>query len=394
MKAAAHWLLLVDNAPIREAALADYHRVEKQVAQVRVKLEAFETGDLPAYQRWEARVLGPLLTELRTLMQAIDEKRSLLEAIEEEMYWTGCNQTTAYRRVVNAERGGEKQKEQEHFEEFEDERGPNPGASPGDRMFGQSDLPPDFDIDQFDRGSAREKKDFREFYEMMAAMFEAITGKRAPSLDDVLRAERARKHGGATNEVKEHGEGSAPGDRSRGTRPRVDAAAQRVEDRIKELYRMLVRQLHPDRNHQQSERERELWHQVQEAYQKRDLDKLEALAGRIEIGLNGKSSQLPVQILRRMAGELRDALRGLQKQLNATRKHPAWAFREKAEGLAKFEKKRRRQLEEECFHARSELEGLRDFLAKLAARAERSSAGRKRKSGGVGPSPAQQSFSF
>ena len=96
------WLLIIDNGPIREATLAQYHLLEKKVMGLRAQLDAFESGDLPAYQRWEARTFGPLLTELRSMLQAIDEKQRLLAEIEDEMTWTGCSAAAAYRRVTEA----------------------------------------------------------------------------------------------------------------------------------------------------------------------------------------------------------------------------------------------------------------------------------------------------
>jgi hypothetical protein len=55
---------------------------------------------------------------------------------------------------------------------------------------------------------------------------------------------------------------------------REEAAGQ---DRIKEIYRMLVRRLHPDTRADGDATVSALWHQVQEAYEARDLDRMETL---------------------------------------------------------------------------------------------------------------------
>ena len=93
-------LLVVDNEPIRAAAMAEYLAVEEAMGGAREQLESFQSGDLPAYERWEARVFGGMLTKLRETNAAIDEKRRLLEAINEEMYWSGCSEVDERARRV------------------------------------------------------------------------------------------------------------------------------------------------------------------------------------------------------------------------------------------------------------------------------------------------------
>src|SRR5258708_1552100 len=108
--------------------------------------------------------------------------------------------------------------------------------------------------------SARENRAFREYYKGLAELFEMMTGMPAPDLESVLKAARGR------------GRAEPPGSGQKHSRPTSAAAVPvptRESDRLKELYRTLVRQLHPDRNPKQSAREREFWHQVQAAYRLR-----------------------------------------------------------------------------------------------------------------------------
>lgn len=108
--------------------------------------------------------------------------------------------------------------------------------------------------------------------------------------------------------------------RSRGHEEQLpDASRRRPErqpekDRLKTLYRTLVRQLHPDGNRNQGWRERELWHEVQAAYQARDLDRLEDAAGRVEMGLNGASAALSVRTRLRLTSDLLRELAGLKNR--------------------------------------------------------------------------------
>jgi len=367
-------IILVDEAPIRGAALAKYHKIEKEIARARDQIEAFEAGDLPAYGHWEARAFGPLLTELRSIEMAIEEKERLLEAIDDEIFWTGCSPVTAYRRVMGrkdspegGENGNEDEPEDDDFNEFDED-----DTADGPRLFGDSDLPPGFDVDEFDRMPQRAKKDFRAYYQEMAMLFEMFTGLRAPPVDEVLQAARDKKHGRAETGGTSRHDGPnhhGPTAHSRAQVEEEDPAKRRETDRLKDLYRSLVRQLHPDANPNQTARERELWHQVQHAYQKRDLELLESVAGRLEIGLNGRSATLPIQFLLRMTFELESALKGLRSRVNSLRRHPGWEFRKNTKGLAKFEAKRRRQIEDDTMLARAKLAHLTLEIEDLAEKA-------------------------
>jgi hypothetical protein len=379
-------LVVIDEGPIREAALSTYQKLETQMGQARLELEAFETGDQPAYQRWEARVFGTLLTDLRNASAELDQKNFMLRAIDEEILWTGCTEVTAYRRIMEALDDPEPLDEEPDFEPADD-FGPEEfeGVPKGGKLFGESDLPPGYTAADVDRMPPKEKREFRAFYEQMADLFEMLTGRRAPNLDEVLRHQRAghRSEAGAG--------ASAPGGRHHRPEPAraVPPEVQRTADRLKELYRALVRQLHPDCHPHQTGRDRELWHQLQTAYRQHDLELMEAIAGRVELGLNGTATSLPVQILLRLTRDLVEALRGLRKQLAAAKQNPAWKFGKRAAELPQLEAKRRKSLERELRKVTLELAEARRILEDLAARAAR---GKQRRAKRKPKAARQQEF--
>lgn len=224
------------------------------------------------------------------------------------------------------------------------------------RLFGKSALPPDFDLRDYDRMSKAERREFHESFADMALLFEMMTGRSAPNLDDLIRRERDRLQGGTFDHSSDDVE-----------TPATDEAPC-PGDRLKELYRALVRRLHPDLNGVHSPRERELWDRLQAAYQAHDLDAMEAVAGRVEAAHRGAAS-LSIQLLRRMTADLRQALRGLRAQLSRHRKHPAWSFREKSKSLAKFEKHRRSELEWESKQLKAALKSANIELNHLEEKA-------------------------
>lgn len=350
---AVRTLLVIDNEPIRRRVLRDYHSVEKSLGQLREQMDGFEACDLPAYHRWESVTFGALLTEIRELEFQVRDKSGLLMEIEEEAFWRNCGLAAAY-RVVTQRRARPVEPEDEEDEPFGGD--PMDDAEPGgEKMFGDSDLPPGFDFAGYDRMSAPAKKAMRTNYENLAAMFEAFTGNPAPDFDEVLRRERP---GGTA--------GSPPPERHRPEKP---AAVNPAAERLKSLYRQMVRKLHPDTNPNQGWRERELWHDVQAAYQAGDLERLEAVAGRCEIGLNGLSADVPVRFLLRMIGDLRTALRSLKRQTRDARKHAAWNFSRRQNELPVLEKSRRRILESSRSAAAAELARVTKVLDQMAAAA-------------------------
>jgi hypothetical protein len=382
-------LAVIDEAPIRREAMATYERLESEIAGARAILEAFETGDLPAHQRWEARAFGPLLTEMRELTMEVQRKDMILQAIDDEMFFTGCSDLTAYRRVMKALEGPPPERDPragaggDPDDDFGDDSADEPSFGPegamGDKMFGDSDLPPGFTAADFDRMSPAEKREFRKFYEATAELYEIVAGRIAPLLDDVLKAQRAGKRG-ADKQPPPNGK-SAP-------EPEPEASpAKRAADRLKELYRKLVLQLHPDHHGEQTPRDRELWHQLQTAYKNKDLELMEALAGRIELTLNRLAGSLPVQILLRLTRELRESLRGLRAQINSAKQNPAWEFRKKSAKLPALESKRRKNLEHQLRKLRLDLDGLKSYLDALALRATRSKSKSKAKKQ---PAPAPE----
>jgi hypothetical protein len=373
-------LVVIDNGPIRRRALDEYWSAERRLEKIRTELEVFETNDMPAFNRWEARTFGALLTEIRETESAAAEKRRIVEAIEEEVMWSGCTRVTAYRRVMEVlsrSAAGEEEEQDEPGWGNEDPEGMDPGSD-SERMFGETDLPPGFDVRDFDRLPRSDKAKFRAFYESIAEMFEMMTGLPAPDLDKVLERERARSRGG---------EEQVPD----GSRRYPERHPEK--DRSKTLYRKLVRQLHPDRNRNQGWRERELWHEVQAAYQARDLDRLEAAAGRVEMGLNGASAALSVHTLLRLTGDLLRELAGLKKQAARARRHSAWKFSTRANDLAAMEARHRGQLELLKASAREELLRWSAILDDLAARAKRRpKKPGSRKTSGKSESPFQMHF--
>jgi hypothetical protein len=99
-----------------------------------------------------------------------------------------------------------------------------------------------------------------------------------------------------------------------------------VDARVKELYRILVRRLHPDLRADASVAVSTLWHEVQEAYAASDVARMEILLALSDIESNRLGNQTSVAQMRAVLTELERALRALEKSLLEAEGEDAWNF--------------------------------------------------------------------
>jgi hypothetical protein len=147
-----------------------------------------------------------------------------------------------------------------------------------------------------------------------------------------------------------------PGARTESAAPKNPARSAR----LKELYRALVRRLHPDTRSSSNARHMEWWHQVQVAYESGDIEQLEVLLTLCEV--EEKKSATSVSLLMRMTRHLRSSLRTLNSQLRAYRRDPAWRFRARKDPAA--------LLGEIEWKLKAELSEAKQVLAALEAQLE------------------------
>ena len=102
-----------------------------------------------------------------------------------------------------------------------------------------------------------------------------------------------------------------------------------TDETIKQIYRQLVRKLHPDLNPDLPESLRERWFEVQEAYDDRDLTRLEKLLALCEDGNDDESFIDRIQSLSRLKLLMKSVAKKLktsQRQLTKLKNAPAWNF--------------------------------------------------------------------
>jgi hypothetical protein len=98
-----------------------------------------------------------------------------------------------------------------------------------------------------------------------------------------------------------------------------------VDSRVKELYRRLVRRLHPDLRADGSTEVSALWHEVQEAYAASDVARMEILLAVSDIESRRVHDQTFSQ-MQIVFVELERARRALEKSLLEAEREDAWDF--------------------------------------------------------------------
>ena len=322
----ARGLVALDTRKLRAQALKAYTKAARAFEKDDQVLTDFEQGDIPAFERWKHQQLGPLLAEIQQLDQELREAVMLHDIAMDESWRTGLPPWKALQQWHEAEARRRNRAE--------------PAPSPLADDFG--DLPTDDD------------PDFNE--KMRAFLKNSSLGKLAESFGidfDDMPSEPPPD------------EGPRKGQRSAGPVPRPELNAS-----IRTLYRQLCRLLHPDTAGEMTPARREVWYQVQEAYEAGDAARLDTLLARVEQSAGVEIRPRTVAEILGMKQHYERARRQLRAVLRSARSHPAWEFVKRDERTrTQLEQDIRRDLTQAISSVRHQLDSLRKRIQPPPARA-------------------------
>jgi hypothetical protein len=361
-------LVQVDQGPLRRKAASECGRAMERLEKARGEWKRFEREDQPAFRRWEAATFGPLMSRLREIESLVRQKELLVQEVEREMFFGGFGSYRAAFAYV------QKQRESPPPQAKPKSDTPPPRGKEKGRGF--SDEEEEEDLDEF-----AETLLFEEFvrtflhmnpdrmsdrqYNKMFAEFKA----------NVLGQDRP-------NRFEQH-------ERERQREPEPDFAPESPkpqQSRVKELYRLLVRRLHPDMRADGNAEVSALWHEVQEAYDAGNVDRLEMLLAFTDIQSNTAGEHTTLFQMRSVLAELRSAFNALQRNLRAAKKDHAWNFA-RLDDRSMVEARVRREMETTLAWHEDQLRQLEALIAKWSAPA-------KPRRGRVGSKMEQADFLF
>jgi hypothetical protein len=303
---------------VRKKSLAEYRKVRRELDKVREAVERFDSHDLPAFKRWMHATFGKELTELRELAAEADRFSDLLDKIDDMVCDFDISCGEAYLVLT------ETPERVPATENAEPKPQPEGGSDEADAQ--------EEDFDEFDPDEHAAREAFEDFKKI----FEAFTG------------EKFR------------------GDFPRGPR---DKPPRREPPRLKELYRILVRKLHPDTRSAGSARATEWWHEVQEAYEAGDVARLEVILTLCESEDGEPGEGTSVSMLQQIIRHTKASLREVKGRASRLRRDPAWGF-SKCGDRAGWEERFRALMKRDLDAGRRDVADARNELDAIKAEAE------------------------
>ena len=294
------YLVVVDQEPLRDSVAAECREAMSRLEAVRAGWHHFERKDKPAFARWRAREFGALLSAARDLETQIADAQTLIHEVEMEMRRAFQDAATAYERVMS--------------------RRGNPAAAAREEAQRARDA-----------GTGRKVSDF-EKEALFQDWVKSALGTNPDKMDD-------EAYTASFEAFKQHMFRTPPPEpRAERTRPAPPRSSQRFEEvveesdaeppidaRVRELYRRLVRRLHPDGRADGSTAVSPLWHEVQDAYAASDVARMEILLALSDIEANRTAEQTLSQ-MHAVLAELERALWALDKSLREAESEDAWDF--------------------------------------------------------------------
>ncbi len=291
-------IVWIEQAPLRASAAGECTDMMARLEQARLCWHQFERQDKPAFVRWRAREFGALLSTARDVEDKIRDAQNLIHEVEMEMRRKIQDPHSAYRRVLfrrenpgvaeNRKTSSNGSQSTSHLSEFEQEAlfqewvqtflGTNPAKMDDDAYSTSFEV---FKSHMFVRpGSTPGRSDFRP--------------------EDVRRSAVDEEPARATEQ---------------GT----------IDPRVKEIYRRLVRRLHPDLRANGDATVSSLWHEVQEAYAAGDVARMELLLALSDLS-NAPGASTTLSQMRSVLSELTRSVRALELSLVEARREDSWNF--------------------------------------------------------------------
>jgi hypothetical protein len=246
--------ILLDERPMRQKAASECGRALARLDKSKAAWKRFQQNEQPAFSRWMISTFETLLSRVGAIEAALAEKESLVYEVEMEMIFGGARSWRVACREVRNRR----------------DQKPSP-----DDPEGVPPPPPPRDEEKFDPSDFEHIAEFEQ-EELFEDFLRVVMGMNPDKLKDRTYALRF-----AEFKADVLGKERPP------RQPAPPAPPPKPEQsRLEELYRQLVRRLHPDTQSENDSAVSALWHEVQEAYGLDNVERLEMLLALTDLQAN------------------------------------------------------------------------------------------------------------
>lgn len=262
-------LIPIDTTAVKQEYIRKWKLAQRDFAKRQREWERYCNDERPAFEQWMRHAFGARVSELRVLHEKIRERAYLIEQVEHHCRRFGKSAHRFYQELLN-----ERQEGMTLLETL-------------------SAKLRAIDDDESEEEKRREKEDFED--ELGASFDELID-----ELGDILGwDQRHQSH-------------------------REDSKQQQLK--LRDLYRKLCLRLHPDTGGQFTAETERLWHQVQDAYESKNLDRLEAIQAGLEIQIDPLGKHVSCSQLAAVVADLKHGVGSLRTMLRNARQEISWGF--------------------------------------------------------------------
>ena len=372
--------MVVDSSRIRRKFMANCKRARTTFKKAERELEAYESQDKPAFVRWYHSVAGPKISDLKSLTNRIQALYEKMQRLTQFAELTGCRRDEAAQFYETDPQEFERQ-ERYHIERIQREQERREREFEKQReAFGRT-IRDEFDAflepqaawirDVLAGGATAQEL----FFELLMPFCDE-TGYFPPDVMLALECEEGAEvlapYGLADVFDLDDEDLFEPDldpdddvfddvfDSLHNARKQI--ASESEEARLTALRRELAFALHPDQSDSDSNPAKlELWHQVQEAYEARDLDRIEVLHAHWQMLSGDMDPRTPVSRLQSLTQMYRHSRNALRRRIRSLRKEPDWGFSSlDTDGREKLGRKVKRDLRDQIEERRDDLADLRE----------------------------------
>jgi hypothetical protein len=273
-------LVPLDTGKIREEALDSYRKTERELAKATEQLKRYQERDIPGFRAWCRRTFGKLFVQLSDLETSLHTKQAMAREIRGLAERFDLSDAEAYHKYLWRRDNPEAAEAEDRRFEAEERR--LLAEAEAARQKRRAEAGRD-ETDTEEEAGPEPEDDWAEMEELFGAFLGGARRKR-PRLKE------------------------------------TDTATAR------ELYRAIVRKLHPDHHGHMNEARKHLWDEAQTAWRNHDVETLKNVHAQCETEDIGLGAQTAVSTILQATRRIKEALRHSKRQIRQLTTRLEWNY--------------------------------------------------------------------